>query len=148
VATGRTSWARHEISLWSVRADLARHLPVMDVLMATAKDEYIPTMPDDPNLLSAIAKVAVNHGYHDLELKMALKSMLKLKPRQARKKYRYAGSTDLRSLKEGAVNKGIGAGAMRRLDSFIKRSLEATRKRNKIVHASGVDTKAEGVPCA
>ena len=33
------------------------------------------------------------------------------------------------------MTKGLGAGAMRRLESFLKRSAEATRRRNEIVHA-------------
>ena len=98
--------------------------------------EYKPTFPDDPDLLAAIAKVAIGHGYHDLELKMALKSVMKLTPEQARRRYRTTGSHCLRELlKQAAIDRGIGTGAQRRLEAFLKRSAEATRKRNKFVHA-------------
>jgi hypothetical protein len=45
-------------------------------------------VPDDPDLLAAIAKVAIGDGCHDLELKMALKSVKKLTPKEARRRYR------------------------------------------------------------
>jgi hypothetical protein len=53
-------------------------------------------VPDDPDLLAAIAKVAIGDGCHDLELKMALKSVKKLTPKEARRRYRTTGSHRLR----------------------------------------------------
>ncbi|HXV24470.1 MAG TPA: hypothetical protein VED46_09445 [Alphaproteobacteria bacterium] len=96
--------------------------------------KYRPATPRDPDLLKAVALVAIRHGHHDFSLKMALKSVMELGPTEAREKFSGWGSGRLRKKLFKECKKRIDKNAMALLQDFIDRSVDATDERNKAVH--------------
>ncbi len=66
---------------------------------------------------------------------MVLKSIMGLKPREARETFRITGSAKLRKMIKEEAKKKIGdQGVLDRLKALMDRSEDATEKRNETVH--------------
>jgi hypothetical protein len=93
------------------------------------------SIPDDPRLLAAIAKVAITHGQLDLILKMTIKTLTNVTPKEARDATEFQSSRELRQRVKKLAKKRLGeSDTLVRLEALLTRSRRATERRNALLH--------------
>lgn len=93
-------------------------------------------IPDDPDLLAAIGRVTVRHTQLDYMLRMAIKSLLKVRVQEALDATVRTGSAELRRRVLRLAKHKLGDGRPYvELEALIERCRRATEKRNVLVHA-------------
>lgn len=92
------------------------------------------SIPDDQELLAAIAKVAIWHGRLDYMLKMTVRTFDELKIEEALKTTQRMGSKQLRKeLKKRARTK-LDANSLERFEALLERAKALTERRNELLH--------------
>ena len=92
-------------------------------------------LPEDPNLLAAIGKLAIRHGQLDHVLRMTVKTIARLSIKEAEDATDRQGSAALRQRVRKLAKQTLGeCGALLRLDALLTRARRATKRRNELLH--------------
>ena len=92
-------------------------------------------MPRNSKLQAAIGRVAVRHGQLDFILRMTIKSIREISPKEARKETARVMSGKLRERVENLARKRFGDGpALRRLQELLERCRRTSDERNMLLH--------------
>ena len=100
----------------------------------------IGSLPQDPQVLSAIGAVAVRHGQLDSALRMTVKSISGIGLDRALEATEGMGSQELRRLVRKMAKKKLGdaSNSYLLLAAFLTRAQEATQQRNELMHGHWV----------
>jgi len=94
-----------------------------------------PTVPDDPEILAAIAEVTLRHSHLDHMLRMMVKSLTGVDVRTAVSATHRLGSVRLRERVQRLAKKRLGDGRdFERLEGILNRCAILTAKRNRLTH--------------
>jgi hypothetical protein len=103
-------------------------------------------LPQDPQVLAAIGKIALRHGQLDYSMKMTIKTLADLPIAEAIDGTQKQGSRTLRERVRHLARKRIGeSAAMVRLDAILERARRATERRNTLLHGLWAH-ELDGVP--
>jgi hypothetical protein len=92
-------------------------------------------MPRGLNLPAAIGRVGVRHGQLDFILRMTIKSICEISPKEARRATARVMSSKLRERVESLAKKRFGDGpALLRLQALLERCRRTSEERNKLLH--------------
>jgi hypothetical protein len=95
-----------------------------------------PALPSDEKVLAAVGKIALRHGWLEDGLKMAVKSLTGVTPKEARLATKQLPSRELRRKVHQLARKRLGEGeALVRLDAILERARQATERRNALIHS-------------
>ena len=94
-----------------------------------------PTVPNDPEILAAIAEVTLRHSHLDHMLRMMVKSLTGVDVRTAISATYRLGSARLRDRVRRLAKKRLGDGRdLIRLEDILNRCAILTSKRNRLTH--------------
>jgi hypothetical protein len=92
-------------------------------------------MPERPKIQAAIGRVAIRHGQMDFVLRMTIKSICEVTPKEARLATAGLMSGKLRERIEQLAKKRFGDGpALVRLQALLRRCRQAADERNRLLH--------------
>jgi hypothetical protein len=92
-------------------------------------------LPDDPQVLAAIGRIAIRHGQLYYHLKMTVRSLSGVTIDEAIDATERQGSRELRVRVRKLARKRLGESeALVRLDALLGRAARATERRNKLLH--------------
>lgn len=105
------------------------------------------SVPDDPELLKELGRVAVLHTHLDMALKMMIKSLAGLSVREGRDALRWTTAGTLRNRIRRLATQRLGEGkALLKLEAMLQRCEELSRKRNEYVHRVVAEVLDSGNP--
>jgi hypothetical protein len=94
-----------------------------------------PGLPSN-EVLAAVGKITLCHGWLEDGLKMAVKSLTGVTPAEARRETKKLRSSDLRREVRQLARKRLGEGeALKQLDVILRRAQQVTEKRNDLMHS-------------
>lgn len=105
-------------------------------------------VPEDPEVLRAIAVVSVRHAHLDYILRMTIKTLVgpNVTPKEALDATRFEGSARLRDRIRKLAKKRLGDGeTLVRIQALLERARRATDRRNQLIHNIWAQN-SEGVP--
>lgn len=108
----------------------------------------IPHMPADEQLLAAVGRVALRHGYLDLMLKRIVMQLAELNSNEAESALQFESSSALRDLARKLSSRRFGRAAVATLKTkaLLADCELATEKRNRLIHRDwALDTQFDQV---
>ncbi|WP_300297343.1 hypothetical protein [Ferrovibrio sp.] len=101
----------------------------------TTQQKVTHALPDEPEVLAAIGRIALRHGQLDNQLKMLIRSLTGVSKEEALDATRRNGSSELRDRINKLARKRLGEGTpLVKLQALLTRAAQATEKRNQLLH--------------